>query len=80
MVMPPKLFLQPAGFHLPRLGRVCLRLFVFRERFTMATSTEKLFSSTCITGLRYLNRIREVKPKRRCVPGLRHRGAQRSQR
>jgi len=65
MVMPPKLFLQPTrGFHtFPALGRVCFRLFVLR-RFTMTTSINKSFFDLHITGLGYLNRIREVKPKK----------------
>jgi hypothetical protein len=60
-----KLFHQPTrGFHtFPALGRVCLRLIVLR-RFTMTTSTEKSYFDLHITGLGYLNRIREVKPKK----------------
>ena len=44
-------------------GSVCLRLIVLR-RFTMTTSTEKSYFDLHITGLGYLNRIREVKPKK----------------
>jgi hypothetical protein len=60
-----KLFHQPTrGFHTSRaLGRVCLRLIVLR-RFTMTTSNEKSYFDLHITGLGYLNRIREVKPKK----------------
>src|SRR3546814_6007803 len=60
-----KLFHQPTrGFHtFPALGRVCLRLIVLR-RFTMTTSNEKSYFDLHITGLGYLNRIREVKPKK----------------
>ena len=52
MVIPPKLFLQPTrGFHtFPALGWVCLRHLFFR-RFTMTTSTDKLYFDLHITGL-----------------------------
>src|SRR5690606_6174060 len=64
MAMSPSCSINPRGVpHLPRLGPVCLRLIVLR-RFTMTTSNEKSYFDLHITGLGYLNRIREVKPKK----------------
>src|SRR5690606_14410667 len=64
MAMSPSCSINPRGVpHLPRLGPVCLRLIVLR-RFTMTTSNEKSYFDLHITGLGYLSRIREVKPKK----------------
>jgi len=59
-----KLFLQPTrGFH-PFPAWVGCVSASFLRRFTMTTSTDKSYFDLHITGLGYLNRIREVKPKK----------------
>jgi hypothetical protein len=61
---------QPArGFHLSSAGRVRLRLFIIFRRFTMTTTPttparEKSYFDLHITGVGYLNRVRDVKPKK----------------
>ena len=60
-----KLFHQPTrGFHTFPAWVGCVSASLFFRRFTMTTSTEKSYFDLHITGLGYLNRIREVKPKK----------------
>jgi hypothetical protein len=59
-----KLFLQPTrGFHTFPAWVGCVSAS-FLRRFTMTSSTDKSYFDLHITGLGYLNRIREVKPKK----------------
>jgi len=60
-----KLFHQPTrGFHTFPAWVGCVSATLSFRRFTMTTSTEKSYFDLHITGLGYLNRIREVKPKK----------------
>jgi hypothetical protein len=60
-----KLFHQPTrGFHTFPAWVGCVSASLFFRRFTMTNSTDKSYFDLHITGLGYLNRIREVKPKK----------------